>query len=64
MPFDRGEGNWGSAQEIDDLNLTVAYLYLLQHQSGHDGESMNQVPLIMRQKVRALVSVASVTERS
>ena len=59
-----GEDNGGSAQEIDDLNLTVAYLYPPRHQSGHDRESMNQRPLIVRQKVRALVSVASVAGRS
>ena len=34
-----GEGKSGSAQELDDLNLTYAYLYPLRHRSGHDRES-------------------------
>ena len=33
------EGNCGSSQEIDDLNLMIAHLYPLRHRSGHDHES-------------------------
>ena len=56
-----GEDNCGSAQEIGDLKLTI-HIYTLC--GTKVGTTVNQRPLVVRQKVRALVSVVPVAERS
>ena len=56
-----GEDNCGSAQEIGDLKLTIRIYTLCGTKVGM---TVKQQPLVVRQKVRALVSVASVAGRS